>query len=958
MDSDARWMQSIVLDGPEPLQIDFLPELWTTTYFNGGQQWFLPPFQTPWNGVTRLATYEPNLDLESFLCAETSSTVDSDPVSASTNYASNIVVDDQPPAAELVTAPAITEQNAPAVYEFTVTITDQSLVILDDVVEGTFEVTGPNGFQQTAALVSKTQNDDRGVDATFSINAPNGAWAIADDGRYTVSQTSLGIADLGGNVTSEGVVGSFFVAMDSTTPPSVTVVSINDALSESSVVQLIVEYSDNVAIDVSSVDSGDLQIIGANGQSLNATVTSVSSSSDTTPFAVTYEVSPPGDQWDTTDNSIYAISLVENEVRDVAGISVPAVSLGEFEVFVVRQRCETPDLPFAESMRGDFHPDFYYTPSTGRVVVDSDGTWLNSISVFGEEPDDISFLPGSWTTEYVLDSQQWMLGPSQAPWQGVSRLADYPIGLNVETELNCVETGINLTDDPLSESFGRLSNLVIDDSPPVATTTAPEFVTAQSSPDSYLFDVEYSDQGQVDFESVSDGDFVVIGPNGFSESAQLITKSASNDGQVLALYRIPAAGGMWDESDDGTYVIQRVPGEIVDLGGNESAGGIAGTFEVVINDMPPNVTVVTAPGDVLSESSTPIQIVVEYNDNIAIDASTLDNADLQVLGSNGVSLETFLVSVSPNLDVGTIRATYDIHPAGVWDAAENGSYEIRVVENEVRDTFEIGIPETFLSEFDVFVVRQKCENPSFPLAQSEKGDFHPDFYYTPDTGRFVVDSDGVWLQSLLAYGVEPESIDFLPEFWTTEYFLDSQQWFLGPLEDPWQGITQFATYATNLDVETELNCVESSISLDGNPNSQSTNRLTWVAVDDNPPVPASDGLNVPVAVTPTFHEFTVNYSDEALVVLNSVNDGDINVSGPNGYSEIAELISKSQNATGGVDAIYRISAAGGQWDEADNGTYVITSLGGAVDLGGNVLGNGVIAGTFDVIFDISAPNVS
>jgi hypothetical protein len=69
----------------------------------------------------------------------------------------------------------------------------------------------------------------------------------------------------------------------------------------------------------------------------------------------------------------------------------------------------------------------------------------------------------------------------------------------------------------------------------------------------------------------------------------------------------------------------------------------------------------------------------------------------------------------------------------------------------------------------------------------------------------------------------------------------------------------------------------------------------------------------------------VTYSDDAAVDILTIGAGDIVVSGPNGFSQIATLanLPYSSNATP-VNATYRINAPGGSWDSTENGTYTIS----------------------------------
>lgn len=89
--------------------------------------------------------------------------------------------------------------------------------------------------------------------------------------------------------------------------------------------------------------------------------------------------------------------------------------------------------------------------------------------------------------------------------------------------------------------------------------------------------------------------------------------------------------------------------------------------------------------------------------------------------------------------------------------------------------------------------------------------------------------------------------------------------------------------------------------------------------------PASVMDAPPVAVSGFNYNFTVTYSSALKVRRSTLDSHDITVTGPNGYSQNARLLSvdKSSDATTLV-ASYRIQAPDGMWDYPDSGNYVFT----------------------------------
>lgn len=81
------------------------------------------------------------------------------------------------------------------------------------------------------------------------------------------------------------------------------------------------------------------------------------------------------------------------------------------------------------------------------------------------------------------------------------------------------------------------------------------------------------------------------------------------------------------------------------------------------------------------------EFTVTYTDNTAVDTAGIDDLDLLVLGPNAYSNDCVRTGLN-ELSAGTPRvATYSCAaPPGGWDAADNGTYQVFLRENQVFDT--------------------------------------------------------------------------------------------------------------------------------------------------------------------------------------------------------------------------------------------------------------------------------
>lgn len=81
----------------------------------------------------------------------------------------------------------------------------------------------------------------------------------------------------------------------------------------------------------------------------------------------------------------------------------------------------------------------------------------------------------------------------------------------------------------------------------------------------YQFQVSYVDTDAIDVSSLGDGDVVVNGPGGFTGAAKFLGVDFLNNGSPrTATYEISPPGGVWDYSDNGTYMITQAANQVFD----------------------------------------------------------------------------------------------------------------------------------------------------------------------------------------------------------------------------------------------------------------------------------------------------------------------------------------------------------------------------------------------------------
>lgn len=125
--------------------------------------------------------------------------------------------------------------------------------------------------------------------------------------------------------------------------------------------------------------------------------------------------------------------------------------------------------------------------------------------------------------------------------------------------------------------------------------------------------------------------------------------------------------------------------------------------------VPPAVTAFSA-AKLTKGGGTTYRFSVTYKDNTAIKASTLDGNDLRITTPTKAILTAKLAGITPKVNSAQIVATYDVAaPGGYWNSADNGTYKVSLLKNQVSDadgayapagqigTFSIAVPQVVLA---------------------------------------------------------------------------------------------------------------------------------------------------------------------------------------------------------------------------------------------------------------------
>jgi len=627
----------------------------------------------------------------------------------------------------------------------------------------------------TVASGATTQLTTNGL-----ITLGDGAHAI------TATQTEPGLPQ-SSHSPADGIV------ID-TAPPTATSNPAGVSSVGGTVYSLTVTYSDNVAIDVTSLDSQDVVVTGPGGFAEQAVLASVSSTGNGTPRTATYQIVPPGGSWSVADNGTYTIHLQAGSVYDMAGNSTDGGTLATFNVNAIVAASPAPAAPQLASVS-----------DTGALNNDA-LTKLNNSSLANELQFTIGNTSAGAIVTIFADGRQ--IGSTTASGSSTTITTD---GVTALTDGSHVFTARQTLSGSSVSAASAGTTLTIDTAAPTGSATFAPVTSAGGA--GYDFSVVYSDNVAINAASLNSNDLIVTGPNGYTSAATLTSVDSRSGGSPRqASYHISAPGGSWDSSDNGSYTVTLQGGQVLDTAGNAATQATLGTITVnitgtaspapgapvlystsdsgssksdgvtsfnnssrstelvfsvpnvttgavvsiyadgtflgsgvasgsttlvatrgdtplsdgphhftarqlvsgmlqsanssvtlvTVDTAPPTATV--SPANVTTAGNTNYFFNVTYADSTAIDATTLHDGNILVMGPNGYSQPATFVTADNPGNGSPRTVTYQIRPPNdEWTAGDNGTYVLFLQSGQVADIAGNVAPAASLGTFNVSV---------------------------------------------------------------------------------------------------------------------------------------------------------------------------------------------------------------------------------------------------------------
>jgi uncharacterized delta-60 repeat protein len=480
---------------------------------------------------------------------------------------------------------------------------------------------------------------------------------------------------------------------------------------------------------------------------------------------------------------------------------------------------------------------------------------------------------------------------------------------------------------------------------PTASVTAPN-VTANGAT-SNTITILYSGSAAINPGTIGPGNITVTpyGGGGQLNVEPSVTTTQNPDGSVDATYTVDAPSGVWTAADNGAYVVNVLPSFVQDVNGLGVTAAV-GSFSVSVGDTVPPTATISAP-NVTSAGGGTYSFSVTYNDNVAVNASTITLQNVAVSGPVGPLTVTGM-SLSPNGNAGQIVATYTATaPNGAWAASDNGHYTVTFNGNQVFDTAGNVAGGTSTS-FNVAIAVPDTTPPTASIAAPN---------VTAPGGSSetvtVVYRDNVAVQASsidasdivvtsptgAALSVTGVTVNGNGQSVTATYTVAAPG-------GPWNA-TDNGTYTVNVGAG-------SVTDTSGNPvaAASATFNVSAALSDTQPPTAAISAPAVRAAGGTT-EKVTVVYTDNVGIALNSLGLGNLSISGPAGPLTVTNYTTTGSGTS--VTAVYTVEAPGSGWDASDDGTYNVALNGNQVrDTSGNVAA--VTFGSFAVNISLPNPN--
>lgn len=538
-------------------------------------------------------------------------------------------------------APDLYTLGGPA-YTFRVAYSSPVPVVVASLGTGDLRVTGPNGFDQLAGLVSVSDAADGTYRvATYRVTAPGGAWDATEMGRYTLALLADQVTDALGNALAAQVLGVFQVrttdpgelpndadtslllrldgsaaGVAGETPTGTSSLTFGPGLVGSAGVldgggNARYTQAGNLTGARGTVEfwvrpswNGDLNqthyFFHAGANFNNGMLLAIDGANNLRLIQWGDDPATPGvetnvergaatggsgwraGEWHqvaaTWDGAARQIALyIDGRLVDsrTDGVTIPAFSGATFTLGADQAGGQPSNAAFDEvriSTRAR---------SAGEIAADYETARGTTALAVGPAP--ATFDKGD-RKRLTAAATSASGGTRDVTLQAVWSSSDPAVaGVGPDGAVTAVTAGSATITATLGGLTATRGVTVADPLRPTAVLGPVADIRAAGGT-ALVFDVTYTDDGQIKADTLNTGDVWVGSDRGYYRHARLTgTTPAGNGSPLTATYEVVPAGGVWDWRDNGRYTIRLTDGQVGDTAGTFAAARVLGDFEVQID---------------------------------------------------------------------------------------------------------------------------------------------------------------------------------------------------------------------------------------------------------------------------------------------------------------------------------------------------------------------------------------
>jgi len=461
-----------------------------------------------------------------------------------------------------------------------------------------------------------------------------------------------------------------------------------------------VHFYGESAIDVSTIDEGDILVTGPNGYSaLGKFSAGYDAGPNRVPLDAAYTFSGP--DGGALADGVYTVRLV-GEVLDVLGHAVPTGIIGTFTAPVVLPVNRAPDdasfvadllTPYGPRAARHFMTFSVRMHSAAGVDLSSLGDGNFSVTRLGGDgltSADAQFVSATTSADGTTCVATYRVGaPGGGDWSGLTgdgygASGGYAIAVNRTPLDNAGHTLPDYLPGVVPAPLGKFTNLMPANQP-VAIL---EGIDAPVAGGPVTFRVRYmpGPYATIDLSSIQDKAVWVDpadAPRYFdADWAHLDRADVVSDGSVVATYSVVGSGGsglfgIHVGSTSGYLGTDKGPRD-----SNDTAvpNGLLGAFDMDYARRRPSATLLTSVAP--SSPRRYVTFRVRYSSFAGIRTEMLGDADLIVTGPDGVRLRVRFEKATDDGDATETEATYLVRlPPG----APGGDYQVFMAARQVRE---------------------------------------------------------------------------------------------------------------------------------------------------------------------------------------------------------------------------------------------------------------------------------